>query len=411
MSEFICRLGTPSGDVVTRVVEASGATDARVQLEREGFKVFAVSSNADGISSYFPFSSGSKRGRVKQADFLLFNQQLSALLRAGIPVLQSITLLKTRSASANLREVLIDVEDKIKSGVPLSEAFEAQGIFPKIYSASLLSGEKSGALDDVLLRYVDYLKRSVSLTRKLRGALAYPAFLVIASSFMVAFLTLYIVPRMSDLFTTLSASRGLPTITVIVLAISNGVANNIWWLLPVALILGLVAFVWLRTDAGRLTVHRLLLKIPIAGVLIRQIATAQLARSLSTLLSGGITVPDSWDIASQALNNLDLRQRSHAVLPLIREGRGFTEALEKANWIPDLGLDMIGIGEKSGSLREMLDEVAAFYDAEAEVKLEQLTTLLEPLILIFMALVVVAILLAIYLPIIETISAGPSGRG
>jgi len=411
MSEFICRLGTPSGDVVTRVVEASGATDARVQLEREGFKVFAVSSNSDGISSYFPFSSGSKHGRVKQADFLLFNQQLSALLRAGIPVLQSITLLKTRSASANLREVLIDVEDKIKSGVPLSDAFEAQRIFPKIYTASLLSGEKSGALDDVLLRYVDYLKRSVSLTRKLRGALAYPAFLVIASSFMVAFLTLYIVPRMSDLFTTLSASRGLPTITVIVLAISNGVANNIWWLLPVALILGLVAFVWLRTEAGRLIVHRLLLKIPIAGVLIRQIATAQLARSLSTLLSGGITVPDSWDIASQALNNLDLRQRSHAVLPLIREGRGFTEALEKANWIPELGLDMIGIGEKSGSLREMLDEVAAFYDAEAEVKLEQLTTLLEPLILIFMALVVVAILLAIYLPIIETISAGPSGRG
>jgi type IV pilus assembly protein PilC len=138
-------------------------------------------------------------------------------------------------------------------------------------------------------------------------------------------------------------------------------------------------------------------------------ATSQLARSLSTLLAGGITVPDSWDIASQALNNLELRRRSHAVLPMIREGRGFTEALEKANWIPELGLDMIGIGEKSGSLREMLDEVAAFYDAEAEVKLDQLTTLLEPLILIFMAGIVVAILLAIYLPIIETISAGPMG--
>jgi type IV pilus assembly protein PilC len=151
------------------------------------------------------------------------------------------------------------------------------------------------------------------------------------------------------------------------------------------------------------------LKLPVAGMLVKQMATAQLARSLSTLLAGGITVPDSWDIASQALNNLELRRRSQAVLPLIREGRGFTEALEKTNWIPELGLDMIGIGEKSGSLREMLDEVAAFYDAEAEVKLDQLTTLLEPLILIFMAGVVVAILLAIYLPIIETISAGPMG--
>nr|HQU91846.1 type II secretion system F family protein [Pyrinomonadaceae bacterium] len=164
--------------------------------------------------------------------------------------------------------------------------------------------------------------------------------------------------------------------------------------------------------AGRLSLHRFLLKLPVAGTLIKQMATAQLARSLSTLLSGGITVPDSWEISSQALNNLELRRRSQAVLPMIREGRGFTEALETANWIPALGLDMIGIGERSGSLREMLDEVASFYDAEAEVKLEQLTTLLEPLILVVMAVIVLAILLAIYLPIIQTISAGPmGGRG
>jgi type IV pilus assembly protein PilC len=353
-----------------------------------------------------PFGAGSKR-RVKQADFLLFNQQLSALLRAGIPVLQSITLLKSRSASSALREVLADVEEKIKSGIPLSEAFDSQGIFPKIYTASILSGEKSGALDEVLLRFVDYLKRSVGLTRRLRGALAYPAFLLVASGFMVTFLTLYIVPRMSDLFKNLSQSRGLPTITVVVLAISTGVANNIWWMAPLFLVVALGLFVWLRTDSGRLMLHKFLLKLPVAGALIRQMATAQLARSLSTLLSGGITVPDSWEIASQALNNRELRRRSQLVSPMIREGRGFTESLQQADWIPELGIDMIGIGEGSGSLREMLDEVAAFYDAEAEVKLEQLTTLMEPLILVFMAGVVVAILLAIYLPIIETISAGP----
>jgi type II secretory pathway component PulF len=226
---------------------------------------------------------------------------------------------------------------------------------------------------------------------------------------MIAFLSLYIVPKMSDLFKSLSANSGLPTITVVVLSISTAFANNVWWLLPLLILLGLAAFAWFRTESGKLIVHRFLLKLPIAGQLIRQMATAQLARSLSTLLAGGITVPDSWDISTQALNNIDLRMRSQAVLPMIREGRGFTEALEKAGWIPELGLDMISIGEKSGSLREMLDEVAAFYDAEAEVKLEQLTTLLEPLILLFMAGVVVAILLAIYLPIIETISAGPMG--
>jgi type IV pilus assembly protein PilC len=410
MSDFVCRLGTPSGEVVTRIVEAVGAADARVQLEREGYKVFSVKSATSGIASALSLGGSSKR-KVKQADFLLFNQQLSALLRAGIPVLQAITLLKNRSASSSLRAVLVDVEERIKGGTPLSDAFEAQGIFPRIYTASILSGEKSGALDEVLLRFVDYLKRSVGLTRRLRGALAYPAFLLLASGFMVAFLTLYIVPRMSDLFKGLSANRGLPTITVVVLAISTGVANNIWWLAPTILIVGAALIIWLRTERGKLALHRLLLRLPIAGALIRQMATAQLARSLSTLLSGGITVPDSWEISSQALNNLELRRRSQLVSPMIREGRGFTEALQQANWIPELGLDMISIGEGSGSLREMLDEVAAFYDAEAEVKLEQLTTLMEPLILVIMACVVVAILLAIYLPIIDTISSGPSRGG
>ena len=359
------------------------------------------------------FSGGArKKNRVKQGDFLLFNQQLSALLRAGIPILQSINLLKNRSQSSNLRAVLADVEEKIKSGIPLSDAFEAQGMFPRIYTASLLAGEKSGALDDVLARYVDYLKRAVGVSRKLRGALAYPAFLLTASMLMVAFLTLYVVPRMSDLFKGLSTKNGLPTITVVVLTISSTVANNIWWLLPMVLILGFAIYIWFRTPNGKLLLHKFLLKLPLIGNLIKQMTMAQLARSLSTLLSGGITVPDAWDISSQSINNLELRRRSQAVLPLIREGRGFTGALGSANWMPALALDMIGIGESSGSLREMLDEVANFYDAEAEVRLEQLMTLMEPIILVFMALIVIVILLAIYMPIIQTISSGPiGGRG
>ena len=411
MAEFICRLGTPSGEVLTRIVEAAGAGDARTKLEGEGFRVFAVSNVEKGLSAVLSAGGASRKKRVKAGDFLLFNQQLSALLRAGIPVLQSINLLKNRSGSSTLRGVLADIEEKIKSGYSLSESFEAQGIFPKIYTASILAGEKSGALDDVLARYVDFLKRNVGISRKLRGAIAYPLFLLAAASFMVAFLTLYIVPRMSDLFKGLGTNKGLPTVTVVVLTFSNFVASNIWWLLPMVLVLVFSLVIWLRTPNGKLLLGRFLLKLPIVGALIRQMTTAQLARSLSTLLSGGITVPEAWDIASQSITNLELRRRSQAVLPLIREGRLFTESLEKANWMPELALDMVGIGEKSGSLREMLDEVANFYDAEAEVKLEQLTTLLEPTILVFMAGIVITILLAIYLPIIDTISSGPfSGK-
>ncbi len=410
MAEFICRLGTSSGEIMTRIVEANAAAEAKARLESEGFRVFAVSNARKGLSAVLPGSSG-KKTRVKPGDFLLFNQQLSALLRAGIPVLQSISLLKNRSGSSALRDILADVEVKIKSGVPLSEAFESQAMFPKIYTASLLAGESSGSLDDVLTRYVEYLKRSVGLSRKLRGALAYPAFLLAAAMFMVGFLTLYIVPRMSDLFKGLSTSKGLPTVTIIVLAFSDFVSGNIWWVLPLLLVLIFSLVIWLKTPPGKLILHKFLLRLPIVGNLIKQMTTSQLARSLSTLLSGGITVPDAWDIASEAITNMELRRRSQSVLPMIREGRGFTEALQTANWMPELGLDMIGIGEKSGSLREMLDEVGNFYDAESEVRLEQLTSLLEPVILVFMAGIVITILLAIYLPIIQTISSGPFSGG
>ncbi|MCO6510199.1 MAG: type II secretion system F family protein [Aridibacter famidurans] len=409
MAEFICRLGTQSGEIVTRVVEAENDSDARSQLEKEGYKVFRVATSGTGLSAVLAPGSGSSKGRVRQNDFLLFIQQFSALLRAGIPVLQSISLLRQRSASSSLREILTDVEDKIRSGVPLSEAFEAQGTFPRIFTASLLAGEQSGAIDDVLSRYVIYLKRNIGIARKLRGALAYPLFLMAAATLMVAFLVLYIIPRMSSLFSGLNTSEGLPTVTVVVLTISTTLASNLWWLLPLLIVLAVALYLWLRTPAGRLVRDKLLLRLPLVGTLIKQLSVAQLARSLSTLISGGITVPDSWDIASQAINNAELRRRSQSVLPMIREGRMFTDALIDAHWLPELATDMIGIGESSGSLNDMLDEVANFYDAEAEVRLEQLTTLLEPLILVMMAGVVVVILLAIYLPIIQVIASGPYG--
>jgi type IV pilus assembly protein PilC len=280
-----------------------------------------------------------------------------------------------------------------------------------MYTASILAGERSGALDDVLSRYVIYLRRSVGITRKIRGAVAYPAFLLVAATLMVAFLTLYIIPRMSDLFKGLNTKEGLPTVTVVVLGISSAVAENIWWLLPLTLVAVFALLVWLRTPAGRLKFDGLLVKLPFVGELVKQLATAQLCRSLSTLLSGGITVPEAWEIGAQSIGNTELRSRSNSVLSRIREGRGFSESVASAAWMPPLALDMIGIGEKSGSLKEMLDEVANFYDAESEVRLEQLMSLLEPVILVVMALIVVAILLAIYLPIIQTISAGPfTGR-
>ncbi len=407
MAEFVCRLGTPAGEIVTRTIEASAVHEARARLEREGFKVFNITPpKVEGVTSFTKVTGGSGRTKVKANDFLLFNQQLAALLRAGIPILQAISMLRRRATSLRLRAVLEAVEDAIRGGAALSQAFAAQGaIFPRIYTASILAGERSGALDEVLSRYVTYMRRSVALRRKIRGALAYPLFLLLASLSMVVFLIVYVVPKMSDLFAGFGGK--LPLVTQIVLTLSGWLTGNIFWLAPLVIVSAVGLGIWSRTLGGRLTIDRLKLKIPIAGKLLVQLSVAQAARSLATLLAGGITLVESWEIAAESITNLELRRRSSAILPMIREGQSFTESLESAGWLPALAIDMIGIGERSGSLREMLDEVATFYDAEGEVKLEQLTTTLEPAILVVMGGLVVVILLAIYLPIIESISGGP----
>src|SRR5207302_2859722 len=384
MAEFIVRLGTPAGEIVTRTVEALAAHEARARLEREGFKVFAVTPpKADGVASLTRAGGAGGRARVKANDFLLFNQQLAALLRAGIPILQAITMLRRRATSMRLRAVLEQVEDAIRGGAALSQAFAAQGAtFPRIYTASILAGERSGALDEVLSRYVNYMRRSVGLRRKIRAALAYPTFLLFACLGMVIFLTTFVVPRMSDLFA--GFGNDLPTVTQIVLGLSNWLTGNAVWFAPLVIVSVVVIFIWSRTPSGRLIIDAFLLRLPLAGKLLTQMSTAQASRSLATLLAGGITLVESWEIAAESITNLELRRRSSAILPLIREGRSFTESLETANWMPELAIDMVGIGERSGSLREMLDEVATFYDAESEVRLEQLTTTLEPAILVVM---------------------------
>src|ERR1041384_8366490 len=252
MAEFNVRLGTPAGEIVTRTVEAMAAHEARTRLEREGFKVFAVTApRADGVASLTRGGSAGGRGRVKANDFLLFNQQLAALLRAGIPILQAITMLRRRATSPRLRAVLESVEEAIRGGAALSQAFAAQGAtFPRIYTASILAGERSGALDEVLSRYVNYMRRSVGLRRKIRGALAYPAFLLFACLGMVIFLTTFVVPRMSDLFS--GFGNNLPTITVLVLALSGWMMRNALWVVPLLIVALVGGFLWSRTLAGKL---------------------------------------------------------------------------------------------------------------------------------------------------------------
>jgi len=400
MAEYICRLGTPGGEIVTRTVEGLSEKELRQRLTEEGYRIFTVESPGlvNGVRR-----RGDRSIRIKLDDFLLFNQQLAALIHAGLPVLQSIQMLRQRSPNPKLRLVLADVETRITSGSALSEAFAAQGeTFPQIYTASILAGERSGNLDDVLRRYVEYTKAIAQLRRKIRGALTYPVILLCAAFILIGVLTTFVIPQFSSLYDNMGAD--LPGITTFVVSLSTFSRDNLIWIGPLAIgVVVLLAF-WRRTENGRRTMDRWVLKVPIVGELIRQMTTAQLSRSLATLLSGGITLVESFQIALASVSNRELLRATEPALPKVREGKPFTESLGDAGWMPPLAVDMIGVGERSGSLREMLDEVAGFYDAETEVKLGQLTTFIEPAILITMGGIVVTILLAIYLPLLQMVS-------
>jgi len=410
MAEYVCRLGTPTGEVVTRTVEATAERDVRVKLEREGFRVFSISNTSSkGLRRAM---GGEARGhKIKTEDFLLFNQQLSALLRAGLPILQAIGILRKRVPNEQLRGLLENVEEKVRAGHALSQAFAAQGdAFPRIYVASILAGERSGSLDEVLLRYVTYQKTVTDARRKIRKSLTYPSVLMTASIILVGVLSTFVIPQFMKLYSGVGASE-LPTLTVAVVSIADFISSNLLWLIPT--VVGTIIFllVWRRTPNGRLRIDRMALKMPIAGETIRILTLSQFTRSLATLLAGGITLPESVEIASESITNRGLREASAGILTGIREGRPFTESLQEAGWVSELALDMIGVGERSGALREMLDEVANFYDGEIEVRLNAITTFIEPIILVFMGTLVMTILLAMYLPLFNMIGNLSGGRG
>ncbi len=402
MAEYICRLGTPGGEIVTRTVEGMSEQELRQRLALEGYRIFSVETS--GLINGVRLRGKSRRAvKIKLDDFLLFNQQLAALIHAGLPVLQSIQMLRQRSPNPKLRLVLADVEARITSGSALSEAFAAQGdTFPKIYTASILAGERSGSLDEVLRRYVEYTKAIAQIRRKIRGALTYPIILLCAAFILIGVLTTFVIPQFSTLYDNMNTQ--LPAITMLVVGLSTGMRNNIYWIAPVVVGAVLLIGSWRRTENGRRAMDRWILKLPIIGNLIKQMTTAQMSRSLATLLAGGITLVESFQIALGSIANRELLRSTEPALPKIREGKPFTESLAAAGWVPPLAVDMIGVGERSGSLREMLDEVAGFYDAETEVRLGQLTTFIEPAILITMGGIVVTILLAIYLPLLQMVS-------
>jgi len=396
--EFRARIGWPDGSIAEEAVLAPDAGAARQEIERRGGHVFEI--HRKGLSlTHGP----SHHRRVKMRDFLIFNQEMIALLKAGLPVVHSFEILLERQESATLRRILADVKDRITAGSSLSDAFEAQGdVFPRLYSTSLKAGEKSGEIESVLRRFLKYQKTVITLSRKVLSTLIYPAILIALSMTLIGILMVVVIPRFQLFFADFGGR--LPLLTVIVINVAGFLRDNI---VPILAGLAGVFFFgsrWLKTSAGRLWRDGALLKAPFVGGILTRFAITQFTRSLATLLGGGTPLVPSIENAAEAIGNRHVSRHVREVVPRVREGGELWHALEDTGIFTSLTVEMIKVGETSGALEEMLSSVSDFYDEEIDMLLARVISFVEPAILVVMGGVIVTILLSVYLPIFSIMS-------
>jgi type IV pilus assembly protein PilC len=393
--EFRCRLGTAAGEIVEGVYIADSEARLRRDLEEKGMYVLSLQKRA-GIS----LSSKGRRQKVKRREFLVFNQELATLLKAGMPLVQSLDILRQRVANPTFKTVLDSVHDRVRSGSALSDAFAEHGsLFPAVYSASLMAGERSGNLDAVIRRYVAYEKIVGALKRRTMSALIYPAILVTMMILLIGIIVLKVVPAFSDFYGNFD--RELPLSTRIIVAFSNGVVSNLAFIIIGVIGLAVAAVMWARHPTQRHRLDKWVVDLPWVGETARKFYTTQTARMLATLLGGGIPLVNALEISVRSLSNQHLSRELDRVRVRVQEGQGFAAALGERGIFPDVAVKMVEVGESTGALQEMLNSLAEFYDEEIETEVGRLITLVEPILLVFMGAVIALVVLALYMPLFE----------
>lgn len=400
MPEFILRVGTPDGEVVERQVVAASLRAAREEMRRQGLHVFDARRGSTDLRDLLP-----RFGRIINTEsFLLFNQELLALVRAGLPIVQSLDIMLERQKNVRFREVLTEIREKITSGVALSDAFAAYGdAFPPIYATSLRAGERSGDLEGVIKRFLRYQKMIVNLRKKVIGALIYPTILVFLSAMMIFVMMTYVIPRFAEFFTGFGAE--LPWFTTFMINLANGLRDNVLVFFGGLALTIFVLNRWITTK-GRLLWDRFKLHIPLVGGVLHRFAILQFTQSLGTLLAGGTPMVPALEIASQSVTNQLVSTRIAGIVQDVRNGEPLWRSLDSTGVLSDLAVEMIKVGESTGALTEMLGNVSEFYDEEIEARLSRLVAAIEPIILVGMGIVIATLLYAFYLPLFRLSSVG-----
>jgi type IV pilus assembly protein PilC len=393
--EFRCRLGTPGGEIIEGIYAADSEARLRREFEEKGLYVLGIQ-RAGGLAlGRIPLPT---RARVSTREFLVFNQELATLLKAGMPLVQSLDILRRRVTNPVFKSVLDDVQERVRAGSSMSEAFEAHGtLFPGVYTASLLAGEKSGNLEQVIRRYVAYVKVVATVRRKTVSALVYPAILLLLSMVVVSIIVLRVVPEFGAFYA--QYDRELPLSTRMIVAVSDFVRG--YFVLLVAGIVGaaVALWAWFQQPVQRERLDRLVLQLPGIGPIARKFSTSQAARTLATLLGGGIPLVNAIDVAARSIKNRYFARELQVAGQHVREGRALAAAMQDSGAFADVAVKMVEVGESTGALQEMLNSLADFYDEEIDTNLGRFITIVEPLLLVIMGIVIAGLLLSLYMPL------------
>jgi len=395
MAQYVLQYADARGQIHRQVAEAASEKELRERFTEQGFLIYSIRprSEARTLARRLP-------GRARKLDpekFLIFNQQFVTLVRAGLPILKSLELLAERLTEPKLARYIRAVRDEVKTGASLSEAFAAQGVFPSIYVTSVMAGEKSGALAEVLERYISYQRLALAVRKKILLSLLYPSLLIVLVIALIVFLVTYVVPNFAQLYSSMETE--LPMATQVLIAVGTTARNYILAGVAALAGAGLAFRWWSSTERGREAVDRWKLRTPLVGDIWIKYQVAQLGRVLSTLLLGGIPLVAALETAGQSLGSSLLRGALEKVRRLVKEGQSLSSALQSTGLIPPLAIDMVEVGESTGALASMLASVAEFFEDDVTTRMQAALSLIEPVIMIFMGGFVAFVLISLYLPI------------
>lgn len=398
MPEFSCRVATAHGEVFERSYVAEDESRLRRDLETQDLMIL-------DLRQHNPLFAGMAkalrvRGAISMREFLLFNQEFAALIRAGLPIVATLDILLERRKNQTFKTALMDIRDQVKSGEALSDAFASKGdMFPSLYSTSLASGERSGEMAIVLQRFIEYTRKVLEIRGRVVSALIYPAILMTLAAALIALMVFFIIPKFSEFLAGFGTE--LPLITQVVMGVALFCTGH-WELIVVTLIGSTVGLIfWNRTERGRMAIDRLKMRLPLVGSVIHNYSQNRFTRTLATLQAGGIPLVTSLDLSARAVGNLVVEKALLRVAEQVREGGSLWESLAGTGLISDITIQMVKVGESTGALEEMLNNASDFTDHEIDTRLTRLVALVEPLMLVFMAIVVAVMLMSIYLPMIN----------